>query len=146
MIKVNIADGFYIIWLNLVDIPKLAGSLDSVSVKNNKGGAEQDEPLLAFPPLVLHMGWTESPPYFCAETVTDVAGQHAHSKIWKPPPHRLRPQGLRFQAHRGGRRLPPATLEFLQRSKLLVRSTTTYYPTPEVVELLEVPTPSSVMW
>jgi hypothetical protein len=80
MIKVDIADGFYRIWLNLTDIPKLA-----VSIPSLKG----EEPLLAFP-LVLPMGWTESPPYFCAatETVTDVANRRALNR-WTPPPHRL---------------------------------------------------------
>jgi hypothetical protein len=80
LIKVDIADGFYRVWLNLADIPKLA-----VSIPSLKG----EEPLLAFP-LVLPMGWTESPPYFCAatETVTDVANQRALNN-WTPPPHRL---------------------------------------------------------
>jgi hypothetical protein len=80
LIKVDIADGFYRVWLNLSDIPKLA-----VSIPSLKG----EEPLLAFP-LVLPMGWTESPPYFCAatETVTDVANQRARNN-WRPPPHRL---------------------------------------------------------
>jgi hypothetical protein len=80
LIKVDIADGFYRVWLNLSDIPKLA-----VSIPSLKG----EEPLLAFP-LVLPMGWTESPPYFCAatETVTDVANQRALNN-WTPPPHRL---------------------------------------------------------
>jgi hypothetical protein len=80
LIKVDIADGFYRVWLNLSDIPKLA-----VSIPSLKG----EEPLLAFP-LVLPMGWTESPPYFCAatETVTDIANQRALNN-WKPPPHRL---------------------------------------------------------
>ena len=80
LIKVDIADGFYRVWLNLSDIPKLA-----VSIPSLKG----EEPLLAFP-LVLPMGWTESPPYFCAatETVTDVANERARNN-WKPRPHRL---------------------------------------------------------
>ena len=80
LIKVDIADGFYRVWLNLSDIPKLA-----VSIPSLKG----EEPLLAFP-LVLPMGWTESPPYFCAatETVTDVANHRARNN-WKPPAHRL---------------------------------------------------------
>ena len=43
LIKVDIADGFYRVWLNLSDIPKLA-----VSIPSLKG----EEPLLAFP-LVL---------------------------------------------------------------------------------------------
>jgi hypothetical protein len=43
LIKVDIADGFYCIWLNVHDIPKLG-----VVIPNLYG----DEPLLA-PPLVL---------------------------------------------------------------------------------------------
>ena len=80
-IKVDIADGFSRVWLNLSDIPKLL----AVSIPSLRG----EEPLLAFP-LVLPMGWTESPPYFCAatETVTDVANQRALNN-WKPPPHWL---------------------------------------------------------
>jgi hypothetical protein len=80
LIKVDIADGFYRVWLNLSDIPKLA-----VSIPSLKG----EEPLLAFP-LVLPMGWTKSPPCFCAatETVTDVANRRALNN-WKPSPHRL---------------------------------------------------------
>jgi hypothetical protein len=80
LIKVDIADGFYCIWLNVHDIPKLG-----VVIPNLYG----DEPLLA-PPLVLPMGWTESPPYFCAatKTVTDITNRHL-ANHWKPPPHRL---------------------------------------------------------
>jgi hypothetical protein len=67
LIKVDIADGFYRIWLNVQDIPKLAVAIPALDGK---------EPLLALP-FVLPMGWTESPPYLCAaiETVTDVANR-----------------------------------------------------------------------
>ncbi len=80
MAKVDISDGFYRIWLNLQHIPRLAVSIPSL---------EGEEPLLALP-LVLPMGWTESPPYFCAatETVTDIANQRI-LKHWNPAPHRL---------------------------------------------------------
>jgi hypothetical protein len=80
LIKVDIADGFYRVWLNMADIPKLA-----VSIPSNEG----EETLLAFP-LVLPMGWTESPPYFCTatKTVTDVSNKRAQNN-WKPPPNRL---------------------------------------------------------
>ena len=46
-------------------------------------------PLVALP-LVLPMGWTESPPYFCSatETIVDLANDLAHS-TWSPPPHPL---------------------------------------------------------
>jgi hypothetical protein len=52
LIKVDITDGFYRIWLNAHGIPKLTVALPAFPGK---------EPLLALP-LVLPMGWTESPP------------------------------------------------------------------------------------
>ena len=66
-IKIDIADGFYRIWIRAHDIPKLGVVFPSLA---------GEEPLIAFP-LVLPMGWTESPPYFCAatETATDIANQ-----------------------------------------------------------------------
>jgi hypothetical protein len=80
LIKVDISDGFYRIWLNLHDIPKLAVSLPPLL---------GEEPLLALP-LVLPMGWTESPPNFCTatETVADVTNRRLVNH-WIPPPHRL---------------------------------------------------------
>jgi hypothetical protein len=80
LIKVDITDDFYRIWLNLHGIPKLAVSLPPLL---------GEEPLLALP-LVLPMGWTELPPNFCTatETVADVTNQRLLNH-WKPPPHRL---------------------------------------------------------
>ena len=80
LLKVDIADGFYRIWLNIADIPKLACSIPPLY---------GDEPLLALP-LVLPMGWTESPPYFCTatETVADLTNKRLINN-WKAPPHRL---------------------------------------------------------
>ena len=62
--KIDIADGFYRVWLQLSDIPKLGVILPSHS----------SSPLIAFP-LALPMGWVESPPYFTAltETACDLA-------------------------------------------------------------------------
>jgi hypothetical protein len=54
LIKVDISDGFYPIWLNLHNILKLAVSLPPLL---------GEEPLLALP-LVLLMGWTDLLPYF----------------------------------------------------------------------------------
>ena len=78
LIKVDIADGFYRVWLNLADIPKLAVAVPCL---------DGDVPLLAIP-LVLPMGWTESPLYFCSvtETVTDVVNIRATAG-WVSPPH-----------------------------------------------------------
>ena len=77
--KVDLSDGFYRVALNDSAIAKLAVALPRFP------GEEQ---LLALP-LVLPMGWVESPPFFCAvtETVADLANQWpAHSH---PLPHPL---------------------------------------------------------
>ena len=78
--KVDISDGFYRVWLQADDIPKLGISFP----------AERDgEHLVAFP-LVLPMGWVSSPPYFCAhtETIADVTNERIMSGA-RPPPHWL---------------------------------------------------------
>ena len=64
-IKIDLADGFYRVWVRTDDIPKLGVAFPQLAGK---------EPLIAFP-LALPMGWTESPPYFCAvtKTIADVA-------------------------------------------------------------------------
>jgi hypothetical protein len=80
MLKVDIADGFYRVWVEAQGIPSLG-----VCFPNEPG----EEALVAFP-LALPMGWTESPPYFCAftETITDIANAHITRQA-DPPPHRL---------------------------------------------------------
>jgi hypothetical protein len=50
--KIDIADGFYIIWINPNDVPKLGVMFP---------GAPGDEPLIGLP-LVLPMGWMQPPP------------------------------------------------------------------------------------
>ena len=78
--KIDIADGFYRIWVKAEDIPKLA-----VSFPSRPG----EEPLVAFP-LTLPMGWRESPPWFCTatETVADLANE-ALRRVLDQLPHRL---------------------------------------------------------
>ena len=78
MMKVDIADGFYQIQLNVDHIPKLG------VVFPTKEGKEQ---LVAFP-LVLPMGWVNSPPAFCAamETSADLANTRIQEE-GNPPPH-----------------------------------------------------------
>jgi hypothetical protein len=63
--KIDIADGFYRVWLRLADVPKLGVVLPT---------APGFTPLIAFP-LALPMGWVESPPYFTSftETACDLA-------------------------------------------------------------------------
>ena len=81
-IKLDIADGFYRVWLRLEDIPKLAVSIPSLP---------GEPPLLALP-LALPMGWTQSPPAFCAvtETIADVANHRLHRR-YRTSAHRLDP-------------------------------------------------------
>jgi hypothetical protein len=64
MIKLDISDSFYRIGLNIDDIPKLGVVFPMLP---------GDEPLIAFP-LVLPMGWMNSPPIFL--TATDRGGNH----------------------------------------------------------------------
>jgi len=63
--KIDISDGFYHIWVQAEDIPKLGVILPT---------REHEEPLVGLP-LTLPMGWRESPPWFSSatETVADLA-------------------------------------------------------------------------
>ncbi len=65
MINLDISDGFYRIGLNIDDIPKLGVVFPTLP---------GDEPLIAFP-LVLPMGWTNSPLIFsiATKTIADIA-------------------------------------------------------------------------
>jgi hypothetical protein len=79
IIKVDIADGFYRVGL----VPDSAPGL-GVILPRSPG-----EPYLVAIPLVLPMGWVESPPQFCA--VTETAADLANRRVRHPwaPPHRL---------------------------------------------------------
>jgi hypothetical protein len=79
--KVDIADGFYRVEIRPADIPKLGVIIPSRT--------EDQEQLIAFP-LVLPMGWKNSPPYFCSitETVADVTNERIR-RHHQPPRHRL---------------------------------------------------------
>ena len=65
LMKADVSDGFYRIPLRPKDAPKLALVFPPIGTA---------EPLVAIP-LVLPMGWTNSPPFFCAasETIADLA-------------------------------------------------------------------------
>ncbi len=80
MIKLDISDGFYWIGLNIDDIPKLGVVFPMLP---------GDEPLIAFP-LVLPMGWMNSPPIFspATETIADIANARL-SLGWLPLSHPL---------------------------------------------------------
>jgi hypothetical protein len=80
MYKVDISDGFYRVPLSTSGVPKLG-----VCLPKFPGLPE----LVAFP-LVLPMGWTESPPFFCCftETACDLANEELrHNK--RSPSHPL---------------------------------------------------------
>jgi hypothetical protein len=76
--KIDIADGFYHIWIKAEDVPKLGIMFPS-----------NGEPLVGFP-LVLPMGWMQSQPIFTAatETVADLANQRLRDQLAYGP-HRL---------------------------------------------------------
>lgn len=77
--KVDLADGFYRVWLTADAIPKLAVAFPRY---------EGEEQMIALP-LVLPMGWVESVPYFCActETVADLS--NSIPEHVDPGPHPL---------------------------------------------------------
>ena len=80
LIKLDISDGFYRVGLSPLDIPKLG-----VVFPTRPG----HDPKVALP-LVLPMGWKNSPPVFSAvtETAADIANANLmHNTI--PPPHPL---------------------------------------------------------
>ena len=80
LMKVDMSDGFYRVGLNIDDIPKLG-----VAFPTQPG----EEQLVALP-LVLPMGWKNSPPVFSAvtETIADLANQRIKSGV-EPPRHHL---------------------------------------------------------
>ena len=79
LIKIDISDGFYRIALNIDDIPKLGVVFPTLP---------GEEPLVAFP-LVLPMGWSNSPPIFstATETIADLANERLTSNVDMPPHH-----------------------------------------------------------
>ena len=78
--KIDVADGFYRMWVQTVNIPKV-----DVILPNN-GGA-----LLAAFPLTLPMGWIASPPYFTTMTETACNLVNAAVKSDSPGlPHQLK--------------------------------------------------------
>ena len=80
LMKVDMSDGFYRVGLNIDDIPKLG------VVFPTQPGEEQ---LVALP-LVLPMGWKNSPPVFSAvtETIADLANERIKTGA-EPPCHPL---------------------------------------------------------
>jgi hypothetical protein len=78
--KVNIADGVYRIWVKAADVPKLGVMLPS----------EPGQERLVGLPVVLYVGWKESPYMFMSatETMTDFANDQI-TQGTKQPPHRL---------------------------------------------------------
>jgi hypothetical protein len=82
MLKLDLSDGFYRIPVKAQDSPRLAVALPC---------QPNSPPMVAFP-LVLPMGWTDSPPHFSSatETITDLANRWMPH--WNPPMHPLEPQ------------------------------------------------------
>jgi hypothetical protein len=81
MLKVDLSDGFYRVGLAPRDAPKLAMVFPT----------RRHQPKLVAIPLVLPMGWKNSPPIFSAvtETIADVANSRLHAHRRHEPPHRL---------------------------------------------------------
>ena len=74
MSKIDIADGFYRVWLQMQDNQELGVALPT----------SQGEPQMVAFPLALPMGWVESPPYFTALTETACALERIVWNRWRP--------------------------------------------------------------
>ena len=81
MKKTDMSDGFYRVDVNPDDVPKLG------VVFPTRPGCER---LIAFP-LVLPMGWKNSPPWFSAvtETIADLVNDRLRDPEYTPPAHHL---------------------------------------------------------
>jgi len=79
LMNIDISDGFYRIAINIDDIPKLGVVFPTLP---------GEEPLIAFP-LVLPMGWKNSPPVFttATETVANLDNQRLNSGYPAQPHH-----------------------------------------------------------
>jgi hypothetical protein len=91
LLKLDISDGFYRICLNAQDIPKLGVVFPTLP------GQER---LVAFP-LVLPMGWKNSPPIFstATETIADLANKHINDESHQPVPHPLSTLASTFEPY-----------------------------------------------
>ena len=81
LIKIDISDGFYRVGIVPSDIPKLGVIFPSMDPKVQ---------LVAFP-LVLPMGWKNSPPHFSAttETIADIANHQLQQQMTVQQHHHL---------------------------------------------------------
>jgi hypothetical protein len=77
----DISDAFMRVWISLATIPCLGAILPSFPDK---------EPLVAFP-MILPMGWVDSPNFLCAvtETIADLANTRFDSNSMTTTVHRL---------------------------------------------------------
>ena len=87
LIKVDISDGFYRVHVNPDHAVRLGVSFPP---------APDGTRLVAFP-MVLPMGWVNSPPLFCAvtETITDISNQAKQSRQYPSTYHRLEKEATR---------------------------------------------------
>ena len=103
--KVDLADGFYRFGLALSGISKLGIVFPTCG---------DEEQLVAFP-LVLPMGWVESPPAFCAgtETVADLANARSDRPL---PKHQLEDAAL-TRPHASPPPLPSPTTDIAAKEE-----------------------------
>jgi hypothetical protein len=138
MLKLDISDGFYRVNLAPGDIPKLG-----VVFPTRPG----HEPLVALP-LVLPMGWKNSPPFFSAvtETAADLANANLRQNI-SPQPHPLEPHAALHDTLP----LPPATTNHSSQTSSTMphsshntntHSTDTYSVPTVPIQIPTIPNPS----
>ncbi len=80
LLKIDLSDGFYRVQVDPEHVAQLGVVLPGHGSPNN--------PWIGFP-LVLPMGWCESPPHFCSFTETIVDLSNRYIEHWDPPLHPL---------------------------------------------------------
>jgi hypothetical protein len=129
IIKVDISDGFYRLCLAPTDIPKLGVVFPTLPGQQR---------LVALP-LVLPMGWKNSPPIFstATETIADIANQRLNDPSYTPSHHPLSTLASTIQL------TPAASIPQQQQcqpsSSTMTQPTTSPTPTPSIPHHLQVP-------
>jgi hypothetical protein len=115
LMKIDISDGFYRICLNPGDIPKLGVVFPTLPGQQR---------LVALP-LVLPMGWKNSPPIFstATETIADIANKNISDSLHSPKAHPLSALASTFDQNIAD---PSSTIQ----SNFELPATSTLNPTP----------------
>ena len=134
IMKLDISDGFYRICLNPNDIPKLGVVFPTLPGQQR---------LVAFP-LVLPMGWKNSPPIFstATETIADLANKHINDASHHPVPHPLSTLASTFESYNANPLSP--TLSTVESNSYHVPSSPSPSTNPHPITITPASNPTDI--